>query len=319
MTRLCDRLLHGIHFSQEQIRACCSTFKGAVFSQNPNGCDIDEIINARNTMLTNLKNGIVPNGCKGCFELKDGEFSENTKISTVHFNHYLQCNSMCVHCNNTDYEHIFVNKPQKSGFYDVMPYLQNLDEQGLFDEFVNVFVAGGEPTCLAELDDILDFFDKKHSFVVLFSSGILFNQKIADLMSKNKLRLVISLDCGDSKTFKKIKRVDKFDEVVKNISKYSEFNSKEDNTYSCINLKYVMLAGLNDKKEQIDKFFEVAKNSCVTDVQIDFDNSNKVLGKKLPDKQIELFKYFVEQAKILGFRSEITSRVENCVEKGLYI
>ena len=319
MTKVCDKLLHGIHFSQEQIRACCMTFKGAIFAQNLVGDCFSDIIAERNLMLKKLKGGIVPTACKGCYELKEGDFDGDTKISVVHLNHYLQCNSMCAHCNNVDYPRQFSETPQKSGFYEVMPYLKRLDENGMFSDFINVFFTGGEPTCLSEMPEILDFFGGKNSFIVLFSSGILFSEKIANLMSQNKLRLVISLDCGDSKTFKKIKRVDKFNQVLENVKKYANFNSKQNDTYSCINLKYVILKGFNDSEEEIDKFFEVAKFCGVTDVQPDFNNSPKIFGEKLPEKEISLMNSFVQKASALGFRCEVTSRVENCVKKRLYI
>ncbi len=321
---VCSRLKKGLHFSQDSIRACCSPVLGPIFEKNYSGgsIDFDKMDFMRKSLISKIEQGIIPYCCKDCSSWNEDSCmskKDDFRINFVQFNHYTHCNCSCIYCNNVGYSRDFVQCAKKSNFYDVMPILLQLDKLKKFDDYINVLITGGEPTCLQEFDDILNFFQDKNAFIIVFSSGIEFNQKIADLMSENKLRLVVSLDCGSEKSYEKIKRVDKFSQVVENLKKYSNFQSSVVDSFCCVNLKYIFLKDINDNISEIDSFFEIVKRLNIKDVQPDFDNSPLILNQKIPQHFEKFLQYFSNKASSLNLRCELTERLKNCIAKGFYV
>ena len=94
------------------------------------------------------------------------------------------------------------------------------------------------------------------------------------LLSNNESIFITSLDCATRELFRKIKGVDKFDVVIENIKKYVIESKSASNN---IVVKYIILEGVNDSKEEIDKWIELCSNLGITKffVSIEFCHSTK--------------------------------------------
>jgi molybdenum cofactor biosynthesis enzyme MoaA len=88
-------------------------------------------------------------------------------------------------------------------------------------------------------------------------------KKIGDLLNDQLIFLNVSLDAGTADTFAKIKGIDCFDKVIKNLEKYAAVGN--------IQLKYILLEGINDNKNDIDDFVAIAER-INANVQISRDN-----------------------------------------------
>ena len=71
-------------------------------------------------------------------------------------------------------------------------------------------------------------------------------------MTESLVRINVSLDAGTAETFAKIKQVDCFDKVVTNLRLYSRDGGG-------IDLKYILMDGINLGKQDLDGFLDIAK------------------------------------------------------------
>ena len=135
----------------------------------------------------------------------------------------------------------------------------------------------------------------------LATSGIKYSTAIDEAFKNNRLEMLLSLDSGSRETYKKIKNVDMFDTVIENLKKYTsacEF-AKEN-----IILKYIILDGINDNKEELGKFFDIVQKLGVRNVRLDINSRVYCLGrgKKVPALYSELYEFFNSKAKELDLR-----------------
>jgi hypothetical protein len=96
-----------------------------------------------------------------------------------------------------------------------------------------------------------------------------------------QISLLISLDCGTRETYEKIKQRDLFEQVIQNLTIYSEYIRQ-------IFLKYILLEeNLND----IDAFLSIAQKLHIIKIINDFDFSSDVY--QLTDLIAEAHAYFL--------------------------
>ena len=65
-----------------------------------------------------------------------------------------------------------------------------------------------------------------------------------------KVDLIVSVDAGTKEMHERIKEVKTYDSVWKNISEYARVQATPD----LVKAKYIIIPGVNDTKEEIDKF-----------------------------------------------------------------
>ena len=141
--------------------------------------------------------------------------------------------------------------------------------KGILRKDCEFHIGGGEftiyPECEAIIKEfILSGFSKR---LAVASNGIKFSKALFEAMSIDKGVIIISLDCGTKNLFKKIKQVDKFNDVLNNIAKYCKNPSSKQNTF----LKYIVIPSLNDDKEEFKKFIDIAKKYQVQGIKLDIE------------------------------------------------
>lgn len=266
----CKYILGGITFIYDDIRCCCSNNQGLIFETKYNGkhlFDVEKMQAYRKEVIESCKKGIVPYNCKNCVELKEQDWDEKPLIDNIFLNYWDHCNCGCVYCIQENAEFL-VTKHKKSRFYDVLPILKDLYKLGIVSKDLHFEMVGGEIAVLKEADDIVKFVLKHGAKELSFhTSGIKYSKAI-ELGLKNceGCNFDFSLDCANRELYKKIKRIDAFEQVVSNIKKY--MNCCPDSDKKVV-AKYILIDGLNDNVEEVSNWLNLINNLGIKLCKID--------------------------------------------------
>ena len=110
----------------------------------------------------------------------------------------------------------------------------------------------------------------------------------------------------NEKTYKIIKNVDAFDKVLEHIKLYNE--ASEQFPYN-VRIKYIIIPGINDNINEIDKFFNVMKKLNIKDLALDIEvqYARKYNNKDVSPHIFLLADYFIKSAKKNGMEYTIYS------------
>lgn len=310
----CPFLKNSIHFFHNNIRACCSNVSGPVFFDNFVGetMDTDNLYEQRKQLVKNINDGKyadgIPECCKNCCEVKANLQNEKisdfeNKIERIYFQNNMSCNAKCIYC---------VFGDEDRGYnYKVLPIVKDMIKRDLLAENVLIYMSGGEITIYPEFDELFEVLsDYKNSFIEIFSSGIKYSEAINNGFKNNKTRMVISLDSGSRETYFKIKCVDCFDDVVNNIKTYV---STSDKAKDKIVLKYILVDGLNDNKDEIEKFINLVVSIGIKRVRLDIDYQKYKYSEQtvIPEHYFDLYDYFHKSAEENNLTIEICEQSED--------
>jgi len=331
----CDLLNEGLHFTQDNLRFCCAPAHWGpnIDSKNPGSKDVFlSLMEMRKQALKNMKEHIAPDGCAGCIYLKEYDLDspytpenilekqkEEPLISNIVINHFKQCDCHCIYCSQSMYLKKTVTKPQKSEYYDLFPIIKQFYEEKLIDtKNLRVEFQGGSIGVLKEFPDLVKIF-LKHGVksIQFFTNGIKYLPQIVDASKKCHAHIVCSVDAGTKETFKRLKIVDKFDDVVKNLKQYRK---KSKNLEICA--KYILIDGINDNKEELLKFFDVIEYIGVNTAQLDMDFKKIMIYKgvhyDVPKHFYELYDFFEEQCRKRNIYYFIWEYIQGILDKGYF-
>lgn len=250
----CFHLTHGISVEKDCLCDCClmrtANNDGNPFIMNldeNNLVDWDKFFELKKTLKApKIADTHACNGCRNltenCDYTKDQDY-----VALINFNHWNKCNSRCIYCNE--------GAVCGSSYFNVMPLMRSLSEYkdgSYLRNYSEVTFQGGEATVLPEFEELLDFFADIEMKVRIHSNGIIFSNAIARSLSKNIVSIVISPDSAVRETYEKIKRVPCFDKTWTTIEKYAKAQAASD----LVKAKFIIIAGVNDTIEEIDKFIE---------------------------------------------------------------
>lgn len=301
MKYTCCKYMHnGLRLNFDSINVCCSMFPGPILHEDFKGEKInwESIEKKRFKAIENCKKGIIPENCTGCIHLREEEWNDEDKINEVFLLNHTHCNCSCVYCvNHYITKGKVTRKVQKSEYYDAYPLLLEAYKQKRLSKNMTLHCLGGEPGVLEETGKILKLFIKNGlNHVYCVTSGINYIKEMETVFKKYNGEVVISLDCGCRETYKKIKRVDKFDEVVKNIKKYLKASKGKPEH---VMVKYILTENYNDNVEEIDRFFKLLTDFGLNQTRIDVDYNKTCLGihDELPKHFNFLYNYFKKKAQ----------------------
>ncbi|MEJ5365248.1 MAG: radical SAM protein [Desulfosoma sp.] len=222
MVRSCPKLESGLRLGQEGIHACqLGPFSSPIFwtAEEAGRLHItrEMIIEKRQWLfeLLNDPNSTTP--CKHCHmvttkRLQDVRFD---RLGHIDLAAETICNLRCSFCGYTKSNSFARAK------YEALNILHLFEPH---DVLWNAAVDfnGGEPTLLHNFDDYLDYFRSRRIRVFLYTNGTIYSQSVFDGLVSGMIRWVcISLDAGTPGTYRKIKKADRFQEVLENIARYS--------------------------------------------------------------------------------------------------
>ena len=217
--------------------------------------------------------------------LEAGKDESEHKISSVNLSTGLpggeKCNLFCSYCT---YGETLGKCERNENVLEILQYCgEKLDIKHLD-------YACGEITISPHRYEIIKLWKDKGWNGRLLTNGVVFVNEICDLICDGSVVLNISLDAGNGETFSKIKGVDCFEKVVGNIEKYAQTRQ--------IELKYIILDGINNDDENIDGFSEIAKR---VNAHVMISRDNRIMNRPLTESEF----------------SAISQLVDNCISAGL--
>ncbi len=299
----CIFLEKGIDFEANKVCDCCISHNDGrglpVLIDNYNGEPInwDEIFAIKEKRIAAQKDKTIYE-CENCYHLNDYKFTGERKISDFHFSHCRACNANCIYCSD---------EQSKGGVnYDTYAIIKDLIDKGLYQSGGEATMQGGEPTLMQNFDELVHLFTENGTNVRVHTSAIKYSPTTAEALSQNKGTVVISLDSGCKETYKRIKNVDAFDIVCENISKYIQASQQNPQN---VRIKYIIVPGVNDNIDEIDKFFNLMQKLGVKDIALDIEVSyaRKYNNKDVSPHIFLLNDYFNKMANKLKINITIYS------------
>lgn len=242
-----------------------------------------------------MKNGTPPVECTGCPMLREDEWDDGDYINNLLFAHWVNCNSRCMYCGATTDEFL----REKYRYYDFTPAIKDMIKQKILIPTAKIDFAGGEPTVYPEFENLLTVFLENH-FNNLFinTSGIKFSPSIERALKNNQITLTISVDAGSKEMHRRIKRVNSYDKVWANIKRYSKAQQHAKTKHK-ICLKYILVPGINDIRQEIDLFFEKVLAAKINHVALSLDMFWWEKHKDDDNSElIQMAKYFIYRAEV---------------------
>lgn len=299
----CEYIQHGFNVDYEDIKMCCfnchegggrqiliDNYKGEMINWN-------KFFKEKRKMRELNKKGITLERCKGCFFLKEREWDDEDYISYMVFNHWTLCNCKCKYCFTNEQSDFFNSRKN----YNMYPVIKKLVEAGKVRGGGEIGFGGGEPALLPEFEPMVNMLlDSGCDNIRVHSSGVKYSPAIERGLSEGKLTLVVSVDSGCPETYKNIKRVNHFDKVWENLTKYAA--SQTSDKYKA-KTKYIIYPGFNDNKEELDKWFDLTVKAGIKSVVLDVEGGWYITNKyNVSDEMYDLLEYAGRRADELGMK-----------------
>jgi molybdenum cofactor biosynthesis enzyme MoaA len=169
-----------------------------------------------------------------------------------------------------------------------------------------VELCDGEITVLPYRDKILDLVLDMGWSALIYTNAILYNKKVAEILSRRLSAMDVSLDCGTAETYQIIKGRDVFERVCDNLEKYISTGCHR------LCLKYILLPGYNDNYDDIENFVAIAKrvNAFSIILSNDLYNVTGIPGRvprgDITPKLLSMSEYFFAAAKAHGVKSSFS-------------
>lgn len=309
----CEYIQHGFNVDYEDIKMCCfNCHEGGgrqILIDNYKGEKIDwkKFFKEKRKMRELNKAGMMLNKCKGCIFLKEKEWDDEDYIDYMVFNHWTKCNCKCMYCFTEGFSDHFNARKN----YSMYPVIKELADQGYLRPGGEVGFGGGEPAILEEFEPMVELLlDAGMDNIRVHSSGINFSPAIARGIGEGKLNVVISVDSATKETYEKIKRVPCFDKVWENIKKYAEAQTENK---GCARTKYIIIPGVNDTFEELEKWFQLTVEAGVRWIVLDVEGGWYEQNKNnIPQHLYDLLEYGINKAKELEMiRCELYDRASH--------
>ena len=295
----CEWLEYGINISPNGIEYCCmynpkSDKREPVVPIKNGQYDIKSFLKIKKQVLKKQKKGIINPGCIGCYNLQKGNWNTKDFYKYIVVNLNYKCNSDCCYC--------FTHK-NKLAFNSLKEIpLLNIIKKGIKKKLIlpnsEIHLGGGEPTLHTEFEDILnELLDYGCNNIKIYSSGVKYSKAIEKAIDKNACKLYISTDSGTEKLYKRIKNINKYNEVWNNIEAYSK---KQGNENTNVWIKYIIIPDINDNIESAKDFTDKVKMSGCKGIVIDIERewySGHENNEQAIKRIIPVMKYLDEYAK----------------------
>lgn len=322
----CKRLNETLNFDALKVFYCCATRTGPSIDI-PKPDKIKDIITKRNKLIRMLDKGIIPEECSGCFDLKEQEnpkplilsaFSKLPKANLIIVKHFKQCDCSCIYCCEQYLSgRKIVLKSKKSDYYDLLPIIKEMYKQNIIDKKeLDVHFQGGNVSVLDEFEDLVNIFiENGVKRIEIATNGIKYLPIVEEICRKTFVDINISIDCGTKETFKKIKTVDKFEEVKENIKKYAKLPL-------LLRLKYILVRGVNDNIQELTNYIELMKETGVKNSELMIDQCDSEFIQngefKIPNYYYDLFDFYQRKCKENNIEANIWEYIREILNKGSF-
>ena len=311
----CRYIEHGLDFEHTRLETCCFTchsggghitlktdYKGEMI-------DWEKLFEQKRKYREEHRKGNILPNCKGCVFLEEKEWDEEDYINFLQFNYWVQCNSKCSYCYEVQNKKVF----DKIKPYNTVPIIKEMIDKNILRTGGEVAFGGGEPTIAPEFEDLINLLTNSgFRNMRIHSSGIKFSPAIEDAIKKGVLNVVISIDSGCEKTYKKIKSVNCFKKVVENMKNYAAANK---NNYGLMTSKYIIIPNVNDNRKEIDLWIETVKSIDGKWLAVDIEDVwYKINRATISPYYLDLINYIINRANEYNMKVELYDRARGLKE-----
>lgn len=280
-----DNIVRFCHSRLGEIKSTMSMQKGKTPEETfSNIFSLRRKIIAENIAFSLLKNQVTDAdrrftfACSKCnmYYYNNWYGSEKDTISNIALSIYpAPCQSRCIYCNvhNNDNDR-FDMKIHGEALQEILDTITYAQEKGYISSRVSYHIVSGELTIHPMKRNILRIV--KNKSVQIGTNGFIFDQEI---IANPYFGIYFSIDAGTAETWKKIKGVDNFKNVIKNLEKY---------VYSCISkekivLKYIIMVGINDNISDYNGVIAIMKKLEIDSLIIscNYNNSNNLKKERM--------------------------------------
>lgn len=295
----CTKIEHGINFDIDSVKICCQySAKGGgdtKIIENFSGGEVDwsSFFSKKKEIKDLHKSGQTYHKCEGCIYLEEKDWDESDTFNFFNLDYWTYCNCNCIYCHTHNKKDIYNTKKN----YDFLPILKDMINKNLLMKGGDVSFGGGEVCLLKEFEECLQIFLDYDYFVRIHTGCIDYSKVIEDGLKKGKVDLIVSVDSGTEEMHAKIKEVKTYDRVWENLRNYAKIqNNKE-----LVKVKYIVIPGVNDTKEEIniwlDKCVEFGIGYVIQEIESQWFYSNR---DNVPKYIYDLFDYTKQHAANLG-------------------
>jgi len=260
-------------YNDKMLGICCEVFEHVETPRSELGITTEDSFKNWENLITQVRaesdfelcDRIVSKACFQCPKYVP-TYEVSDKIKVVNIAMYPSpCQSACIYCSlRADGCFDMINKEKVDELYQRLIGLCNyLKENDKLDDEVEFHISSGEIAIHPYKEQILDIVG--NSTADFYSNGMKFDEGVAKNLNKNpKSRVIVSLDCGTSETWNAIKRRNNFYKTLDNLAKYREYTTRKEQ----IELKYIVLPGINTSDEDFDGIVEIMKKLDVPKIFI---------------------------------------------------
>lgn len=311
----CRYIEHGMDFEHTRLETCCFTCHSGgghiTLQQEYEGEPInwEELFEKKRKYREEHRKGNLTPNCVGCVFLEEKEWDKEDYINFLQFNYWVQCNSKCTYCYEVQNKKIF----DKIKPYNSVPVVKDMIDKGILRPGGEVSFGGGEPTIAPEFEELIKLLTVSgFQNMRIHSSGIKFSPAIEEAIRKGVLNVVISIDAGCDKTYKKVKQVNAYKKVIENMKKYAEANTEK---YGLMTSKYIIIPNVNDNRKEIDMWIDsvvkIGGKWLALDIEDIWYKNNR---STISAYYLDLVNYVINRANQLGMKIELYDRARGLKE-----
>jgi len=277
--------------------------------------DWDDFFKKRDEHIELMKNGNSLPACSDCFWIRNAKWDERKKeFRYILLNVWVKCNLFCIYCSNHTDKNVLNNTKE----YNLIPVINDMIEKGVVTENTKFDIAGGESTLDPHFNDLLSLLiNNGVKNININTNATIYSESIKKGIEKGYVSVISSIDCGNAKKFKFIKKRNLWKKVWENLSKYADAINCED-TKNTVRTKYIILPGVNDTKKDIGKFILKSKKTGVSGVILNIDLH--WLRQNFEDTKtmlhiINLTKFFIRFSSKHGIDWQVWAHIEDLIKR----
>ena len=178
-------------------------------------------------------------------------------------------------------------------------------------ENLTVCIQGGDISVLNEFESVMKELSKQGVKTInVLSNNIIYHPIVRKLLEKRKISFMTSLDCASRELYYKLKRVDKFDDCVKNLRKYVK-----NIEHPPVVVKYIVVEHINDNVQEIQKFIDLMIDIGIENVEFMIDNKwalfTDLKETPFPKHYFDLYLYFKDACKKNNIQFIVWDKLEH--------
>lgn len=218
--RSCYYLESGITFLPHELGFCCDRQSPATVQPMADASKtVDAFLEARDRVIRENQKNDPP--CKGCSLFQNCGQTDG-KIQYINFGVHNYCQFACTYCVLQGVNAQDKNKPEN---YDALEIAKELKRRGLLSKSLHISLASGEISIHPKRNEYYDFIEENAATADFSSNAGKFDARLAHILSLTpKNALIVSIDCGTPETFRRVRGVDMFEQVISNLAEYRKYS-----------------------------------------------------------------------------------------------